>query len=143
MCLHEKHLEVCSNPQSVVHKPGKLLVLPDALSRQFKDIATYEVSSKMCKDLQLTRVRAVFDDALLNSNLQIWEYSLILFASLFPDLHMDLHTRIMTLLKADLATGMWHSKLQHIRRYTMNLNNMNPLFPTQHQIMGYIAYLTN
>ena len=54
---------------SVVHKPGKLLVLADALSRQFKDIAAYEVSSKMCKDLQLTRVREVFDDALLDSNL--------------------------------------------------------------------------
>ena len=53
----------------VVHKPGKLLVLADALSRQFKVIGAYEVSSMMCKDLQLTRVRVVFDDALLNSNL--------------------------------------------------------------------------
>ena len=54
---------------SVVHKPGQFLMLADAFSRQFKDSATYDISSKMCKDLQLARVRVMFDDKLLDSNL--------------------------------------------------------------------------
>ena len=52
--------------------------------------------------------------------------------------------QVMGLFKAGLSSGTWHNKVHQVAKYLRFTtgNKINPLCPSQYQVMGYIAHLS-